>query len=138
MENNQNPLSAAEIDFMQTICLILGIESEEMIDVIGKKAVERGRGQVRKVMTAIMSLLDDLGARVKAHKRATPTPPMSTWTYDDMDAPGCSLAHLQACAKSLRDTMVGGFSRGIKMAKIALENAMEDFWTTVVRTGEQL
>ncbi len=43
---------------------------------------------------------------------------------------------MQVCAKSLRDTMVGGFSRGIKMAKIALENALEDFGTTVVRTGE--
>jgi hypothetical protein len=32
--------------------------------------------------------------------------------------------------------MVGGFSRGMKMAKIALENALEDFQTTVVRTRE--
>jgi hypothetical protein len=76
MENNQNPLSATEIDFVQTSCRILGIDSEEMIEVIGKKAVERGRGQVRKVMTAITSLLDKPGARVQAHKRATPTPPL--------------------------------------------------------------
>jgi hypothetical protein len=61
---------------------------------------------------------------------------MSTRTYDDMDAPGRSLAHLQICAKSLRDTMVGGFSQGINMAKIALENTLEDFRTTVVRMRE--
>jgi hypothetical protein len=136
LENNQIPLLAAEVDFVQSSCWILGIDSEEMVEVIGKKAVERGRGQVRKVMAAITSLLDNLGARVKAHKRATPTPAMITQTYDDMDAPARSLAHLQTCAKGLRDTMVGGFSRGMKMAKIALENAMEDFQITMVRTGE--
>ncbi len=86
--------------------------------------------------SAIKVLLDDLGARVKAHKRGTPAPAMSTRTYDDMDALARSLAHLQNCARGLRDTMVGGFSRGIKVAEMALENAMEDFQTTVKRTGE--
>jgi hypothetical protein len=33
--------------------------------------------------------------------------------------------------------MVGGFSRGIKMAKMALENAQEDFRMTVVRTEKE-
>jgi hypothetical protein len=64
---------------------------------------------------------------VEAHRRATPTPALSTRTYGDMDAPARSLAHLQVCAKGLRDAMVGGFSKGIKVAKIALENALEDF-----------
>jgi hypothetical protein len=107
-----------------------------MVDAIGRKAMDRGKGQVRRVMTAITSQLDKLGARVQAHKRATPTPAMSTRTYDDMDAPGRSLAHLQVCAKGLRDATVGGFLKEIKVAKIALENAQEDFQTTVVRTGE--
>jgi hypothetical protein len=122
MENGQNPLSAAEVDFVQTSCRILGVDSAEMISVIGKKALDRGKGQVRKVMTAITLQLDELGARVEAHKRSTPTPAMSSWTYDDMEAPGRSLAHLQVCAKGLRDAMLGGFSKGIKVAKIALEN----------------
>ncbi len=78
--------------------------------------------------------LDDLGKRVETHKRATPTPSYSTRTYDDMDAPGRSLAHLQVCAKGLRDATVGGFSKGIKVAKT--ENAMGDFRVTVARTGE--
>jgi hypothetical protein len=73
---------AVEIDFVQTSCQILGID--EMIDRIGKKAVEKGRGQVRKVMRAITTLLDDLGARVKAHKRGTPAPAMSNRTYYNM------------------------------------------------------
>jgi hypothetical protein len=94
LENNQNPLSAAKIDFMQTSCRILGIDSEEMIDRVGKKAVEKGRGWVRKVMSAIMMLLDNLGARVKAHKRGTPAPAMSTRPYDDMDVLAHSLKYL--------------------------------------------
>ncbi len=88
MENGQNPLSAAEVDFVQTSCWILGIDSAEMIEMIGRKAMDRGKGQVRKVMTAITSQLDELGARVQAHKRLAPTPAMSTRTYDNMDAPG--------------------------------------------------
>jgi hypothetical protein len=43
---------------------------------------------------------------------------------------------LQVCAKGLRDAIVGGFSKGIEVAKIALENALEDFKVTVARTGE--
>jgi hypothetical protein len=68
----------AEVDFVQTRCRILGIDSMEMISVIGRKALERGRGQVGKVMAAITSQLDELGVRVEAHRRAMPTPAMST------------------------------------------------------------
>jgi hypothetical protein len=136
MDSNQNPLSPAEMDFVHTSCRILGIDSVEMIDVIGRKALEKGGGQVRKVMAAITAQLDDLGRRVEIHRRAIPTPALSTRTYDDMDAPARSLAHLQVCAKGLRDAMVGGFSKRIKVAKIAWENALEDFRVTMARTGE--
>jgi hypothetical protein len=77
MENSQNPLLAAKVDFVQTSCQILGIDSTEMIEVIGKRAMDRGKGQVRKVMTAITSQLDELVARVQAHKRLKPTPALS-------------------------------------------------------------
>jgi hypothetical protein len=87
-------------------------------------------------MAVIRAQLDELGKRVEVHRRATPTPALSMRTYDDMDAPAHSLAHLQVCAKGLRDAMVGGFSKGIKVAKIALENALDDFKVTVARTGE--
>jgi hypothetical protein len=78
MDNDQNPLYVAEIDFVQTSCRILGIDTAEMIDMIGRKALEKGGGQVRKVMTAINAQLDTLGARVEAHRRATPIPALST------------------------------------------------------------
>jgi hypothetical protein len=136
MDSNQNPLCQSEIDFVHTSCCILDIDSEEMINRIGKRALEKGNGQVRKVMTVICAQLDDLGKRVEAHRRATPTPVLSKRAYDNMDAPGRSLAHLQASAKGLRGAMVGEFSKGIKVAKIPLENALEDFKVTVARTGE--
>jgi hypothetical protein len=115
------------VDFVQTSCQILGIDSDEIVAKIGQKAVESGKGKVRKFMSSITVLLDEWGDRAKAHKRETPGPVMSTRTYDDMDAPACSLAHLQANVKGIRDTMVGGFSRGIRVAKLALENSVEDF-----------
>ncbi len=135
LERNENPLSA-EVDFVQTSCRILGIDSDEIVAKIGWKAVERGKGQVRKVMNSITVLLDELGDRVKAHKRGTLGPALSTRTYDHMDTPARSLAHVEANMKGLRDTMVGGFSRGIKVAKLALENSMEDFRVTVERIRE--
>ncbi len=58
--------------------------------------------------------------------------------HDDMEAPARSLAHLQNCAKSLKDAMVGGFSKGIKVARIALENALEDFKITATRSSSSI
>ncbi len=135
-QQSEPTLSLWEVDFVRTSCCILDIDSEEMVNRIGKRALEKGNGQVRKVMAAIRTLLDDLGKRVEAHRRATLTPAFSTRTYDDMDAPARSLAHLQVCAKGLRDAIVGGFSKGIKVAKIALENALGDFKVTIARTDE--
>ncbi len=69
-----------------------------MVNRIRNQALEKGNGQVRKVMAVIRAKLDDLGKRVEAHRRANPTPTLSMRTYDDMDAPARSLAHLQVCA----------------------------------------
>jgi hypothetical protein len=136
MDSKQNPLSIWEIDFICTSCRILDINSEEMINQIVKRALEKDCGQPKRVMTSIRVQLDDLGKRVETHKRATPTPALATRTYDDMDALAHSLAHLQVCAKGLRDATVGGFSKGIKVAKIAVENAKGDFKVTIARTDE--
>jgi hypothetical protein len=125
-----------EIDFVRTSCRILDINSEEMINRIVKRAVDKGCGQAKRVMASIRAQLDDLGKRVENHKRATPTPAFAKRAYDDMDAPGRSLAHLQTCARGLRDATVGGFSKGIKVAKIAVENTMEDIKVTIARTAE--
>jgi hypothetical protein len=136
LERGENPLSAAVADFVQTCCRILGINSEEKINEIGRRAVEDSKGNVQKVMSAITMLLDELGDKVKGHQRNSPGPSLSTRSYDDMDAPVRSLQHLQASVKGVRDMTVRGFARGIKVAELDLENSMEDFRITVERTGE--
>jgi hypothetical protein len=136
MDSKQNPLSIWETDFIRTSCCILDINSEEMINRIVKRALEKGCGQAKRVMASIRAQLDDLGKRVETHKRATLSPAFATRTYNDMDAPARSLAHLQVCAKGLRDATVGGFSKGIKVAKIAVENAKVDFKVSIARTAE--
>ncbi len=60
--------------------------------------------------------------------------------HHDLRQHGCScasLANLQTNMKGTRDTMIGGFSRGIKVAKLALENSMEDFRVNVEGQGRQ-
>jgi hypothetical protein len=106
-----------------------------LINRIAKKAVEKGAGQAKRVMASIRSQLDDPGKRAENHKRLTPTSAFATRTYDDMDVPARSLAHLQACVRGLREATVGGYSKGIKMAKITVENTVGDFKATVARTG---
>jgi hypothetical protein len=87
-------------------------------------------------MASICAQLDDLGYKAENYMRPTPTPSFATRTYDDMDAPSHSLAHLQGCVRGLREATVGGYSKGIKVAKIAMENVIGDFKATVARTKE--
>jgi hypothetical protein len=91
LARGENPLSVTEVDFVQTCCRILFINSEEKIDEIGRRALEDGKGKVRKVMSAIMMLLVELGDKVKGHQRNSPGPSLSTQSYDDMDAPELDL-----------------------------------------------
>ncbi len=136
LDNKENPLSIWEIEFIRTSCRILDVNSEEVMNRIVKRAVEKGAGQAKRVMASIRSQLDDLGKRAENHKRPTPTPVFVTRTDDDMDAPSHSLAHLQGCVRGLKEATVGGYSKGIKVAKIAVENAIGDFKVTIARTGE--
>jgi hypothetical protein len=135
MDQDENPLSVAEVDFVQTCCRILGIDSKEKIDSICKRALADGKGNVRKTMSAITNLLDELGWEAKKHKREAPGPSLTTWPWDDMDVPTCSLQHLKASVKGVRDVTIWGFAREIKISKLNLESSIEDFRVTVERTG---
>jgi hypothetical protein len=73
---------------------------------------------------------------VEKHKRPTPNPACNTRTMDSMGAPARSLAHLQKCADVPRDAMEGGYSIGIKAAKIVTENAKSDLKATIDRVAE--
>jgi hypothetical protein len=127
LSSKENPLTKLDVGFMRTSCHILGINGETTMRVIMKKAKEKGENQPRRVLASLRSQLEELGARVERHKRPTPTPAFNMRTLDSMGAPACSLAHLQGCANGLREAMEGGYSMGIKTARIATENAMADF-----------
>jgi hypothetical protein len=131
-----NPLTKAEIGFIRTSCHILGINSETTMRVGVKKAKEKGENQPRRVLTSLHSQLEELGARVERHKRPTPTPAFNTRTLDSMGAPARSLGHLQSCVNGLREAMEGGYSKGIKTARIATESAIADFKATITRIEE--
>jgi hypothetical protein len=133
---NGNPLTRPEIGFIRTSCHILGINSETTMRVIVKKAKEKGENQPRRVLASLHSQLVELGARVERHKRPTPTPAFNTRTLDSMGAPARSLGHLQSCVNGLREAMEGGYSKGIKTARIATENAIADFKTTIAQIAE--
>ncbi len=74
--------------------------------------------------------------RVDKHKRPTPNPAASTRAVDAMGAPVRCLGHLQGCADTLREAMDGQYSKGIRAAKKAMENAQLDFKATIDRVAE--
>jgi hypothetical protein len=136
LHTNRNPLTKPEIGFIRTSCHILGINGETAMRVIIKKAKEKGENQPRRVLTSLHSQLEELAARVERHKRPTPTPAFNTQTLDSMGALARSLAHLQSCVNGLREAMEGGYSMGIKTARIATENAKADLKATIDRIAE--
>ncbi len=136
LRTNGSLLTRTEVGFIRTSCHILGINSEATMRVIVKRAKDKGGHQPRKVLDYLQSELLELADRVEKHKRPTPTPAFNTRAVDAMGAPARSLAHLQSCVDGLRFAMEGGYSIGIKTAKIATENAKSDFKTTIDRIAE--
>jgi hypothetical protein len=136
LRNDGSLLTRLEEGFIRASCHILGIPAEATMRVIVKRARDKGVHQPRKVLDSLQSQLAELADRVEKHKkkkRPTPTPACNTRTTDSMGAPARSLAHLQGCADGLREAMEGGYSIGIKTAKIATENAKSDFKATIDR-----
>jgi hypothetical protein len=136
LSNKENPLSKLELDFIRTSCHILDINSEDTIKSIVKRAKEKGGNQPKRVMASLRAQLEELGARAENHKMPTLTPALATRMYDSMGMPARSLAHLELCARGLRTAIDGEYSRGIKMARIATENAIVDFKATIARVQE--
>jgi hypothetical protein len=88
------------------------------------------------VLEHLQSQLRELAERVDKHKRPTPNPAASTRAGDSMGAPARSLGHLQGCADTLREATEGRYSKEIRAAKKAMENAKLDFKTTIDRVAE--
>jgi hypothetical protein len=131
-----NPLTKPELSFVRTSCHILGIDSSNTMKAIVKRAKDKGKCQPRKVLEHLQSQLRELAERVDKHKRPTPNPANSKRAVDAMGAPVRSLGHLQGCADALREAMDGQYSKGIRAAKKAMENAQLDFKATIDRVAE--
>jgi hypothetical protein len=131
-----NPLTKQEVSFIRTSCHILGIDSGNTMKAIVKGAKEKGKKQPRKVLQHLQSQLRELAERVEKHKRTTPNPAASTRAVDAMGAPARSLGHLLGCAEALKEATKGQYSKGIKVAMKAMENAKLDFKITIDRVAE--
>jgi hypothetical protein len=127
MREGGNPLTKQEMSFIRTSCHILGIDSSNTVNAIVKEAKERGKKQPRKVLEHLQSQLRELAARVEKHKRPTPNPAASTRAGDAMGAPARSLGNLLGCAEALKEATKGQYSKGIRAAMKAMENAK---WTS--------
>jgi hypothetical protein len=131
-----NPLTKQEVSFIRTSCHILGIDSSNTMKAIVKGAKDKGKKQPRKVLEHLQSQLRELAERVDKHKRPTPNPAASTRAADTMGAPARSLGHLLGCAEVLREATKGQYSKGIRAAMKAMENAKLDFKATIDRVAE--
>jgi hypothetical protein len=136
LRNGGNLLTRPEASFVHTSCHILGLDSHTTMKAIVKRAKDKGKCQPRNVLDQLQSQLMELAERVDKHKRPTPNPAASTRAVDSMGAPVRSLAHLQGCADALREASEGQYSKGIKAAKKAMDNAKSDFKATIDRVAE--
>jgi hypothetical protein len=136
LREGANPLTKPEVSFVCTSCHILGIDSATTMKAIVRRAKDKGKRQLRKVLEHLQSQLKELAERVDKHKRPTPNPAASTRAVDSMGAPARSLGHLQGCADALREATKGQYSKGIRAAMKAMENAKLDFKATMDRIAE--
>ncbi len=125
-----------EVSFIRTSCHILGIDSSTTVKTIVRKAKEKGKCQPRKVLEHLQSQLKELAERVDKHKRPTPNSAASMRAGDSMGAPARSLGHLQGCADALREATRGQYSKGIRAAQKAMQNARLDFQATMDRMAD--
>jgi hypothetical protein len=136
MREGGNPLTKQEVSFIRTSCHILGIDSSNTMKAIVKGAKDKEKKQPRKVLEYLQSQLRELAERVDKHKQPTPNPAASTRAVDTMGAPACSLGHLLGCAEALKEATKGQYSKGIRVARRAMENAGLDFKATIDRVAE--
>jgi hypothetical protein len=133
---NGNLFTRREMCFIRTSCHILGVDGGLMARAIMKEVRDKGVTQPRKVMEYLQSQLRELAERVEKHKRPTPNPTASTRAADSMGAPARSLGNLLGCAEVLKEATKGQYSKGIKAAMKAMENAKLDYKATIDRVAE--
>jgi hypothetical protein len=133
---NGNLFTKQEMSFIRTSYHILGVDGGTVAKAIVNEVKEKGVKQPRKVMEYLQSQLRELAERIEKHKRPTPNPAASTRAADSMGAPARSLGNLLGCAEALKEATKGQYSKGIKAAVKAMENAKLDYKTTIDRVAE--
>jgi hypothetical protein len=136
LRTNGNPFTKQEMSFIRTSCHILGVDRNTVAKAIVNELKDKGVKQPRKVMEFLQSQLKELADRVEKHKRPTPNPAASTRAVDSMGAPARSLGNLLGCAEALKEATKGQYSKGIKAAIKAMENAKSDYKATINRVAE--
>ncbi len=126
-------LSKQELSFVRTSCQILGIDGLSMVKTIQREVEDKGLKQPRKVMECVQARLKELADRVEKHKRPTPNPAGSTRTTNSMGAPVRSLANLVGCVEALKEAVGEQYSKGIRAAMKAMENAKVDYKNAIDR-----
>jgi hypothetical protein len=136
LRTNGNLFTKQEMSFIRTSCHILGVNGNTVAKAIVSELKDKGVKQPRKVMEFLQSQLKELAVRVEKHKRPTPNPAASTRAADSMGALARSLGNLLGCAEALKEATKGQYSKGIKAAIKAMENAKSDYKATIDRVAE--
>jgi hypothetical protein len=136
LRTNSNLFTRQEMSFIRTSCHKLGVDGNAMARAIMNEVKDNGIKQPRKVMEYLQSRLKELAERVEKHKRPTPNPAASTRTANSMGAPARSLGNLVGCAEALKEAIKGQYSKGIRAAIKAMENAKLDYKVTIDRVAE--
>jgi hypothetical protein len=132
LQVNGNPFTKQEMSFIRKSCHILGVDGNTVAKAIVSELKEKRVKQPRKVMEYLQSQLRELAERVEKHKRPTPNPAASTRAGDSsMGAPARSLGNLLGCAEALKEATKGQYSKEIKAAIKAMENAKLDYKATI-------
>ena len=126
LRTNSTLFTRQEMSFIRTSCHILGVDGNAMAKAVMNEVKDNGIKQPRKVMEYLQSRLKELAERVEKHKRPTPNPAASTRAANSMGAPARSLGNLVGCAVALKEAMKGQYSKGIRAAIKAMENAKSD------------
>ncbi len=119
------------MSFIRTSCHILGVDGNTVAKAILSELKDKGVKQPRKVMEFLQSQLKELADKVEKHKRPTPNPAASTRAVDSMGAPARSQGNLLGCDEALKEATKGQYSKGIKAAIKAMENAKSDYKATI-------
>jgi hypothetical protein len=89
--------------FVRTCYRILKANEKERINLIGMGAMRDGQGKVQATISAIRKHLDTFGKEAENHKRKSPAPYQIICNVYNLDAPVCSLQHLEDRARGDRD-----------------------------------